>query len=171
MTYSLGRTLVTSPLLSRGTCRMSFVTVKGACSYMRRIPRLHHLPTSPMTLSQAFRAHHSVPLRPASTWQICVEMKPDHPQEGLSQCPVHTMGSMKVTLTGIGVFLPFSFYIYLFMRHLLFVCFFFGCGMWDLAPCQGLNLGPLCWEHGVLATRPQGRSQAWLSTCVYSFLT
>ena len=26
------------------------------------------------------------------------------------------------------------------------------CGMWDLVPDQGLNQGPLDWEHGVLAT-------------------
>ena len=46
------------------------------------------------------------------------------------------------------------------------------CGMWDLrfgmrtlsysildlVPDQELNLGPLHWEHGVLATEPPGKS-------------
>ena len=32
---------------------------------------------------------------------------------------------MKVTLTGIAVCLSFSFYIYLFMWHLLFACLYF----------------------------------------------
>ena len=30
----------------------------------------------------------------------------------------------------------------------------FSWGMWDLVPYQGLTLGPLYWEHGVLATGP-----------------
>lgn len=61
---------------------------------------------------------------------------------------------MKVIFTGIAVFLSFMFYIYFFMWRLfcLFVCFFFGGGMWDLVPCQGLNPDPLRWERGVLAT-------------------
>ena len=33
------------------------------------------------------------------------------------------------------------------------------CGMWDLNfPDQGLNLDPLHWERGVLATGPPGKS-------------
>ena len=30
--------------------------------------------------------------------------------------------------------------------------------MWDLVPNQGLNPGPLHWEHGPLATGPPGTS-------------
>ena len=36
------------------------------------------------------------------------------------------------------------------------------CGMWDLVPDQGSNLGPLPWEHGVLATGPPGKSLCFL---------
>ena len=32
------------------------------------------------------------------------------------------------------------------------------CGMWDVFPEQGLNLGHLHWDHGVLATGPPGKS-------------
>ena len=32
------------------------------------------------------------------------------------------------------------------------------CGMWDLVPWPRMNLGPMCWEHGVLATGPPGKS-------------
>ena len=32
------------------------------------------------------------------------------------------------------------------------------CDMCDLVPCQGLNLGPLHWEHRSLATGPPGKS-------------
>ena len=32
------------------------------------------------------------------------------------------------------------------------------CGTQDLVPDQGLNLGSLHWEHGVLATGPPGKS-------------
>ena len=34
--------------------------------------------------------------------------------------------------------------------------FFFSYGMWDLVPQPGLNPSSLHWEHGVLATGPQG---------------
>ena len=33
------------------------------------------------------------------------------------------------------------------------------CGIWF--PDQGSNLGPLHWEHGILATAPPGKSQLW----------
>ena len=33
------------------------------------------------------------------------------------------------------------------------------CGMWDLVPWPGIEPWPLHWEHGVLATRPPGKSQ------------
>ena len=32
------------------------------------------------------------------------------------------------------------------------------CSMWDLVPDQRSKLGPLHWEHGVLATGPPGKS-------------
>ena len=38
-------------------------------------------------------------------------------------------------------------------------------GTWDLVPDQGLNPGPLRWEHGVLATGPPGKSQEL--SCVF----
>ena len=33
------------------------------------------------------------------------------------------------------------------------------CGVWNLFPGQGLNLGPLHWEHRVLVIGPPGKSQ------------
>ena len=39
--------------------------------------------------------------------------------------------------------------------------------MWDLIPDQGLNLGLLHWEHGVLATEAPGKFPESLS---YPFL-
>ena len=33
------------------------------------------------------------------------------------------------------------------------------CGMWDLVPWPGIDSGPPTWEHGVLASRPPGKSQ------------
>ena len=41
---------------------------------------------------------------------------------------------------------------------LVAACKIFSCGMWDLIPEKGLNLGPLHWELGVLAPGPPGKS-------------
>ena len=35
---------------------------------------------------------------------------------------------------------------------------FLSCRMWNLVPHPGLNLGPLHWEHRILATGPPGKS-------------
>ena len=37
----------------------------------------------------------------------------------------------------------------------------FSCGMWNLVSSQGSNLGPLHWEHRVLATGPPLPSCLW----------
>ena len=52
-------------------------------------------------------------------------------------------------------------------ENIFYICLFIGlhqalvtvmaCGI--LSPDQGLNPGPLHWEHGVLATGPSGKSQ------------
>ena len=44
------------------------------------------------------------------------------------------------------------------------------CGMEDLILDQGWNLGLLCWEHGVLATGPPGKSQGqdFITTLIHS---
>lgn len=34
--------------------------------------------------------------------------------------------------------------------------------MWDLVPNPGIELGPLPWEHRVLAIGPSGKSHKWL---------
>ena len=34
----------------------------------------------------------------------------------------------------------------------------FSCSMWDRVPWPRMNLGPMCWEHGILATGPPGKS-------------
>ena len=48
------------------------------------------------------------------------------------------------------------------------------CGMWNLVPWPGIESGPLYWEHEVLATGPQGKSQrAWfliVELWVYLFM-
>ena len=103
---------------------MSFVIVKGSCSYRLHIPRLHHLPISPLTLSQAFKAHHSMPLMPASTWQICVEMKLDHPQEGLSPVP-STQNGLHESDLNRHCCLSFFFVLYLFIYVASFACLYF----------------------------------------------
>ena len=56
----------------------------------------------------------------------------------------------------------------------LYLC----CGAWILFPNQESNLGPLHWEHEVLATGPPGKSnkdflmeqnlEAYLEKCVLS---
>ena len=47
----------------------------------------------------------------------------------------------------------------------------YSCGMWDLVPCQGLNLGPLHWEYGVLATGPPGKPIfIFLITLIFLFV-
>ena len=48
---------------------------------------------------------------------------------------------------------------YLFLKNIyLFDWPVLSCGMWDLVPRQGSNLGPLHWEHRVLATGPPRKS-------------
>ena len=43
------------------------------------------------------------------------------------------------------------------------------CSMWDLVPWSGIRLGPLLWEHRVLAIGPPGKSLTFLS-CVWAHI-
>ena len=51
---------------------------------------------------------------------------------------------------------------YLFRPHQVLAAArgIFSCIMWDLFPWSGIYLGPLHWEHRVLATGPPGKSPA-----------
>ena len=74
----------------------------------------------------------------------------------------------------MGLFL-FQIFIYSFgctrssLRHVESFFFFFNCNMWDILvvecgvqfPDQGLNLGPLHWVCGILATRPSRKFQVY----------
>ena len=44
------------------------------------------------------------------------------------------------------------------------------CGMWDQFPDQGSNLGPLRWEHGVLATGPPESPSSALFLMTFSYV-
>ena len=65
-----------------------------------------------------------------------------------------------------------NIYLFIWLRWVLVAtCRIFSCSMrtlscsmWDLIPCWGIELGPLHWEHGVLATGPPGKSQLLLLT-------
>lgn len=145
--------MITSLLLPQGTCWMSFVIVKGAWDIFQDSITCQQAPWPSASHSRPITACpwcQHLPGRLVSRWSQII------PREAWSQSPVHRMGSLKVTFTGIAVFLSFMFYVYLFMWHLFFCLFSFGGGMWDLVPCQGLNPGPLCWERGGLAAGPRG---------------
>ena len=50
------------------------------------------------------------------------------------------------------------YFIYWLRWVLVAICEIFSFGMWILLPDQGLNLHPLHWELGVLATEPPGKT-------------
>ena len=67
-------------------------------------------------------------------------------------------GGRRSALTGHLFFFLIFIFIYLFVSGLSYesLILVVACGIWFLD--QGLNLGPLHWEHGVLATGLPGKS-------------
>ena len=82
-----------------------------------------------------------------------------------SKTPVARVNGEQIMIMGwffFVVFWAFSIYLLLFiwLQDLFLVAthVIFSYGIWDQFPDQGLNQGPLPWDHGVLAIGPPGKS-------------
>ena len=68
-------------------------------------------------------------------------------------------------------FLIFVIYLIWLCQVLVMACGIFSCGMWDLVPWPGSNLGPsLHWEPRVLAPDHQGSPQVLLLLKSFKYL-
>ena len=68
-----------------------------------------------------------------------------------------------------GIFLKKKKFIYLAVLGLSCSMQTLSCSKWDLVPCSGIRLGPLLWEHRVLAIWPPGKSLTF-SSCVWAHI-
>ena len=73
------------------------------------------------------------------------------------QLPVHLAAKRHISFFNIYLTVPVLSYNTQDLRFLLHVQTH-NCGVWDLVPDQGSNLGRLHWECGILATELIGKS-------------